>query len=91
MFEGQFPFPLLHYYCSLCFCPRQVHALPTGQGRRSRVLPLRFQGGRGPLHFETSGHGSIEAERFTELMRRLEAFSGGPLGLPRSPGPDVRF
>ena len=35
----------------------------------SRVVEGRFI-------FLTSGHGSVEAERFTELMRRLEAFSG---------------
>jgi hypothetical protein len=35
----------------------------------SRVVEGRFI-------FQTSGHGSVEAERFTELMRRLEAFSG---------------
>jgi hypothetical protein len=26
--------------------------------------------------FQTSGHGSVEAQRFVQLMRRLEAFSG---------------
>ena len=35
----------------------------------SRVVDLRFI-------FQTSGHGSAEAERFARLMRRLEAFSG---------------
>src|SRR6516165_758530 len=30
----------------------------------------------GHFIFQTSGHGSVEAERFIELMRRLEAFSG---------------
>ena len=35
----------------------------------SRVVEGRFI-------FQTSGHGSVEAERFILLMRRLEAFSG---------------
>jgi hypothetical protein len=35
----------------------------------SRVVERRFI-------FQTSGHGSVEAERFIKLMRRLEAFSG---------------
>jgi putative transposase len=35
----------------------------------SRVVEGRFI-------FQTSGHGSVEAERFIMLMRRLEAFSG---------------
>jgi REP element-mobilizing transposase RayT len=35
----------------------------------SRVVDGRFI-------FQTSGHGSVEAERFLQLMRRLEAFSG---------------
>src|SRR6516162_5085657 len=35
----------------------------------SRVVEGRFI-------FQTSGHGSVEAERFIKLMRRLEAFSG---------------
>jgi len=35
----------------------------------SRVVEGRFI-------FQTSGHGSAEAERFVQLMRRLEAFSG---------------
>jgi putative transposase len=35
----------------------------------SRVVDRRFI-------FQTSGHGSAEAERFVLLMRRLEAFSG---------------
>jgi len=35
----------------------------------SRVVERRFI-------FQTSGHGSAEAERFIKLMRRLEAFSG---------------
>jgi putative transposase len=35
----------------------------------SRVVERRFI-------FHTSGHGSVEAERFVQLMRRLEAFSG---------------
>jgi putative transposase len=35
----------------------------------SRVVDGRFI-------FQTSGHGSAEAERFIKLMRRLEAFSG---------------
>ena len=35
----------------------------------SRVVEGRFI-------FETSGHGSAEAERFIKLMRCLEAFSG---------------
>src|SRR6516162_8202559 len=30
----------------------------------------------GHFIFQTSGHGSAEAERFIQLMRRLEAFSG---------------
>jgi hypothetical protein len=30
----------------------------------------------GDFIFEVSGHGSVEAERFIKLMRRLEAFSG---------------
>jgi putative transposase len=34
----------------------------------SRVVERRFI-------FQTSGHGSAEAERFVQLMRRLEAFS----------------
>src|SRR4029077_17581236 len=42
---------LLQHCCLLCYCPRQADAFPSGQGRRSRVLPLRFQGGRAPLHF----------------------------------------
>ena len=28
------------------------------------------------LIFQTTGHGSLEAERFVLLMRQLEAFSG---------------
>src|SRR5271166_6123121 len=35
----------------------------------SRVVDGRFI-------FQTTGHGSVEAERFLQLMRRLEAFSG---------------
>ena len=35
----------------------------------SRVVDRRFI-------FQTSRHGSAEAERFVRLMRRLEAFSG---------------
>jgi REP element-mobilizing transposase RayT len=35
----------------------------------SRVVECRFI-------FQTSGHGSAEAERFSKLMHRLEAFSG---------------
>src|SRR5262249_52766723 len=35
----------------------------------SRVVERRFI-------FQTSGYGSAEAERFVQLMRRLEAFSG---------------
>jgi len=35
----------------------------------SRVVDRRFI-------FQTDGHGSAEAERFVQLMRRLEAFSG---------------
>ena len=35
----------------------------------SRVVEGRFI-------FQVSGHGSVEAERFIMLMRRLEAFSG---------------
>ena len=35
----------------------------------SRVVERRFI-------FQTSGPGSAEAERFVQLMRRLEAFSG---------------
>ena len=35
----------------------------------SRVVEGRFI-------FQVSGHGSLEAERFIMLMRRLEAFSG---------------
>ena len=35
----------------------------------SRVVEGRFI-------FQVSGHGSVEAERFIKLMRRLEAFSG---------------
>ena len=35
----------------------------------SRVVDGRFI-------FQTTGHGSAEAERFLKLMRRLEAFSG---------------
>jgi REP element-mobilizing transposase RayT len=34
----------------------------------SRAVERRFI-------FQTSGHGSVEAERFIKLMRRLEAFS----------------
>ena len=30
----------------------------------------------GRFIFEISGHGSVEAEQFIKLMRRLEAFSG---------------
>src|SRR5258707_14942954 len=35
----------------------------------SRVVDRQFI-------FQTAGHGSPEAERFVQLMRRLEAFSG---------------
>jgi putative transposase len=35
----------------------------------SKVVDRRFI-------FQTAGHGSTEAERFVELMRRLETFSG---------------
>jgi hypothetical protein len=35
---------LLHHCGLLCYCPRQAGAFPASQGRRSRVLPLRFQG-----------------------------------------------
>jgi putative transposase len=35
----------------------------------SRVVEGRFI-------FQTTGHGSVEAERFVQLMRRLEAFTG---------------
>ena len=30
----------------------------------------------GRFIFQTTGHGSLEAERFVQLMRRLEAFTG---------------
>ena len=35
---------LLRRCALLCWRPRQPDAVPAGQGRRSRVLPLRFQG-----------------------------------------------
>ena len=55
----------------------------------SRVVEGRFI-------FQTTGHGSVEAERFVQLMRRLEAFSGVTVltyalmacGLDRDPATD---
>jgi len=38
----------------------------------SRVVDRQFI-------FQTGGHSSAEAERFVQLMRRLEAFSGVPV------------
>jgi hypothetical protein len=35
---------LLRCFGLLCWRPRQPDTLPAGQSRRSRVLPLRFQG-----------------------------------------------
>jgi hypothetical protein len=35
---------LLRRFGLLCWRPRQPDAVPAGQGRRSRVLPLHFQG-----------------------------------------------
>jgi putative transposase len=67
---------MLHSFYLLCHCPRQVHALPTGQSRRSRVYHCISRVVEGRFIFQVSGHGSVEAERFIKLMRRLEAFSG---------------
>ena len=57
-------------------CIPETHAFPTklkAEGQSfyhcvSRVVDGRFI-------FQTTGHGSVEAERFLQLMRRLEAFS----------------
>ena len=68
------------YYYNIALCCVIVPAKPMrfprvkadGQGFYhcvSRVVERRFI-------FQTSGHGSVEAERFVQLMRRLEAFSG---------------
>ena len=53
----------------------------------SRVVEGRFI-------FQTTGHGSVEAERFCQLMRRLEAFSGVRIltyALIKSAGLEGRF
>ena len=55
---------------------RHTDALPTGQGRRSRVYHCVSRVVERHFIFQTSGHGSVEAQRFVQLMRRLEAFSG---------------
>ena len=67
---------MLQSFHLLCYCPRQVMRFPRvkadGQGFYhciSRVVEGRFI-------FQVSGHGSVEAEQFIKLMRRLEAFSG---------------
>ena len=68
------------YYYNIALCcvivPAKLMRFPRvkadGQGFYhcvSRVVERRFI-------FQTSGHGSVEAERFVQLMRRLEAFSG---------------
>ena len=73
---GRSVFFLLHFYllfCTVCFTPMRFPRIKAeGQSFYhcvSRVVDGRFI-------FQTSGHGSVEAERFLQLMRRLEAFSG---------------
>jgi hypothetical protein len=78
MFEGNFSFfmiLLLHYCRLLCYCLAKFMRFPwvKAEGHAfyhcvSRVVEGRFI-------FQTSGPGSVEAERFIKLMRRLEAFS----------------
>ena len=65
---------LLHYYCLLCYCSRQAYAFPTGQGRRSRVLPLRFQGGRGSLHLPDLRSGFDRGRAFYQAHALLSGF-----------------
>jgi hypothetical protein len=69
---------IYHYNISICcvIVPSKLMRFPRvkadGQGFYhciSRVVEGRFI-------FQTSGHGSAEAERFIKLMRGLEAFSG---------------
>jgi hypothetical protein len=69
---------ILSYYilfvCSV-IVPAKLMRLPRVKANGHGLL-LRFQGGRGRFIFQTSGHRSVEAERFIELMRCLEVFSG---------------
>src|SRR5271165_1620152 len=65
---------LLHFYllfCIVCCTPMRFPRVKAeGQGFYhcvSRVVDRQFI-------FQTTGHGSPEAERFVLLMRRLEAF-----------------
>ena len=59
---------MLHSFHLLCYCPRQVHALPTRQGRRSRVLPLRFQGGI--ARYRQQPDGAARVQRLLDRYRR---------------------
>jgi len=59
---------MLHSFCLLCYYPRQVHALPTRQGRRSRVLPLRFQGGI--ARYRQQPDGAARVQRLLDRYRR---------------------
>ena len=60
-------------FCMVCLTPMRFPRVKAeGQSFYhcvSRVVDRRFI-------FQTDGHGSAEAERFVQLMRRLEAFSG---------------
>ena len=67
---------LLHFFsllCTVAYTPMRFPRVKAeGQGFYhcvSRVVDARFI-------FQTTGHGSPEAERFVLLMRRLEAFTG---------------
>ena len=69
-------YSILHFYllfCTICLTPMRFPRVKAeGQGFYhcvSRVVDLQ-------LIFQTTGHGSPEAERFVLPMRRLEAFSG---------------
>src|SRR5499427_5883643 len=74
-----FRIDLIYYYNMYICCvivPAKLMRFPrvkaNGRGFYhcvSRVVEGRFI-------FQTSGHGSAEAERFIKLMRCLEAFSG---------------
>ena len=66
---------VLRFYTLLCtFAQAMRFPRVKAEGQSfyhwvSRVVDGRFI-------FQTTGHGSAEAERFLKLMRRLEAFSG---------------
>src|SRR5271165_3313643 len=72
--EWQHPF-ILRFFSMLCtFTQSMRFPRVKAEGQSfyhcvSRVVDGRFI-------FQTTGHGSVEAERFLQLMRRLEAFSG---------------